>query len=430
MEPPVLPDGGFEAAREARALALEVSDMRARRCGRACGRGGRSSSLARRDKIVTIFCKPVTCFCEDATHRSPAVVTSVSGRGESVGTGRMDWRTVNRCRRCAVFRSRALVLGLLLCAASPSAGCRERRDVPDVTERSTLPVSRLAEELIGEARPVHAGWAEQYYEGYLAETLRGDQNDARSSYARVIAEAGGEAPELAARAALRLGDLEALAGRRREALELMARASVLGRDNLDIIEQADRLRARLGSLRAGGQEVRGPPLDTPLASVSAEASERFAHAETLLAAYLRIRLKPRLEQLRAGVRKKEYATDAAVRAYKQVVSLYQSNERGGERAGDESTAVIAAEFRIASLYHDLALSLMFDLPPELEPRAAAKLSRSLRSSALGYLNKARAAYQRSLAVDNAGERAAVSERWTAAAALGLRSVEDMLGGSD
>ena len=330
----------------------------------------------------------------------------------------MDWRSVNRCRRCAVFRGLFVVGGVLAALVCGLAGCRQTREMPDITARADVPVSRLAEELSGQLRADPTGWASQYYEGYLAEILRGDQQRARAAYGKVIAEAGSDAPELAARAALRLGELEALAGRRREALELMARASVLGRDNLDIIEVADRLHARLGSLRAAGQEVRGPPLGTPLDAVSVQASERFAHAETLMAEYLRIRLKPRLEQLRTGVRKKEHATDTAVRAYKQVTALGESN------------AVIAAEFRIASLYHDLALSLMFDLPPELEPRAAARLERSLRSSALGYLSKARAAYERSLEADQASARTAASERWTAAAALGQRSVEDMLGGSE
>lgn len=306
----------------------------------------------------------------------------------------------------------ALALGVV------TGGCQDERDIPDIAERVAPPVSHLADELALGPQPDRAGLASRYYDGYLAEILRGDYNRARAAYEQVIAEAGSEQPEMAARAALRLGQLQALAGRRREALELMARASVLGRDNLEIIEEADRLHARLASLRAGGQEVRGPPLDTTLDSVSADASKRFARAETLLAAYLRIRLKPRLEQLRTGVRKKEYATDAAVRAYRQVIDLQEDN------------AVVAAEFRIASLYHDLALSLMFDLPPELEPRAAAKLKRSLRSSALSYLNKARGAYERSLGVEKADAQTAVSERWTAAAALGLRSVEDMLGGSE
>src|SRR5690606_31189494 len=139
-----------------------------------------------------------------------------------------------------------------------------------------------------------------------------------------------------------------------------------------------RLHARLGSLRSDVSEVRGPPMGTPLEGVSAAAAERFGAAEALLRTYHRTRLEPRLEELRAGVRIKESAMDAAVRAYRLVVAL------------DEAAASVAAELRTASLYHDLALSLMFDLPPELEPQAAARLRRSLRASALTYLSRAQA----------------------------------------
>jgi hypothetical protein len=72
---------------------------------------------------------------------------------------------------------------------------------------------------------------------------------------------------------------------------------------------------------------------------------------------------------------------------------------------------------------------MFDLPPELEPREAARLKRSLRSSAINQLNRAHAAYRRCLEV--AGESADPGgERWSASAKLGLRSVEDLLGGTE
>ena len=64
-------------------------------------------------------------------------------------------------------------------------------------------------------------------------------------------------------------------------------------------------------------------------------------------------MEPALESLSSTVRLKENATDAAVLAYKKVA------ETGGLPA-------VAAEFRAGSLYHDLAVELVFDLPPELE----------------------------------------------------------------
>lgn len=294
--------------------------------------------------------------------------------------------------------------------------CSSREHVQPGDDERDVPMSRLAEHLLTPTSSAQTQWGARYYEGYLAEQVHGDMSAARAAYEAVIAEAGDQAPEIAARAALRLAELEALVGKRRKAVELMARASVLGRDNLDIVEQADRLQARLGSLRRAGSEVRGPPIGTTFDAVPKDVADAFAQAEELLMAYHRIRLRPRLEQLGAGVRAKENAMEAAVRAYRQVTVL------------TEPAVQIAAEFRIASLYHDLALSLMFDLPPELEPRAAAKLRRSLRSSALGYLDKARAAYRRCLDSHQTSGRSIASERWSVAAKLGARSVEDLLGG--
>lgn len=254
----------------------------------------------------------------------------------------------------------------------------------------------------------------RYYNGYLAETLHGKTDVARAAYRDVISTAGKTDPELAARAALRLASLESLAGHRRDAQELVARAAVLGRKVPAIVEQADRMQAHLASIRSRGSQVRGPPAGTDLIGASAQANALFAKAEKLLSAYHRMRLQPRLEALRASVAAKEHAMEQAVRAYGKVVALA------------EPSATAPAEFRIASLRHDLALSLMFDLPPELEPREAARIRRSLRASARSNLRRARSAYLRSLeAVAKADD--AATARWRLAAENGLRSVEDLLG---
>lgn len=266
--------------------------------------------------------------------------------------------------------------------------------------------------------PLDDSWAVRYYQGYLAETVRGDVASARAAFEEVVAGAGQESPRVAARAALRLAELEALAGRRRKAVELLARASVLGRDDPRIVEQTDRLQVQLASVRAQASEVRGPPLGAELPEASEQARALFAAAEKELGQYYGISLQPRLEALRASVRSKERATEQAVRAYREVIALA------------EPAAVVAAEFRAGSVYHDLAIALMFDLPPELEPQAAARMRRSLRARALGYLRKAESAYGRSLeaAAGRGGEVG--TERWRAPAELGLRSVRDLLSGDD
>lgn len=303
------------------------------------------------------------------------------------------------------------MLGLLLLALT---GCGDgATEAPDPGARSDAAVVRHEPE-----RPIVDPWARRYYEGYLAETVRGDVAAARAAFEEVVAGAGQESPRAAARAALRLAELEALAGRRRKAVELLARASVLGRDDPAIVEQADRLQVQLASVRAQASEVRGPPLGAELPEVSEKARALFAAAEKELGQYYAIALHPRIEALRASVRSKERATERAVRAYRDVV------------AAGEATAVVAAEFRAGSVYHDLAIALMFDLPPELEPQAAAKMRRTLRSRALGYLRKAEAAYGRSLEAAAGLDGQGGIERWRAPAQLGLRSVRDLLSGDD
>ena len=324
----------------------------------------------------------------------------------------MHRRNSFRCRRRAVSAPALVGLAVLAvvaigCAAPATSGSRADAGVADDADAGLAP-SRAAD---------RTDWAERYYEGYLAETMRGDIVTARAAFEEVIAGAGEEHAALAARAALRLAELEVLSDNRREAIELVARAAVLGRAEAAIVERADRMQTYLASLRSKGSEVRGPPAGTALVGVSAAAVELFATAEGLLAAYHTLGLRPRLEDLRAGIRAKERAMETANRDYRQVVAL------------DESRATVAAEFRTASLLHDLAMSLMFDLPPELEEREAAKLRRSLRGRAINYLRKARKAYQRSLdAGATLGE--AASDRWRVAATRGLRSVEDLLRGRE
>jgi hypothetical protein len=232
----------------------------------------------------------------------------------------------------------------------------------------------------------------------------------------VLERSSGSDSVVAARAALRLAEIEALSGRRRNALERVARAQVLGRDDVQVVTRADRLQARLASIRSRGSEVRGPPAGVALPGVSNEVAARFAAAEKALAAYHRMRLSPRSAALQGGVYAKERSMHAAVREYRRVIEL-----------GDIA-ATCASEFRIGALYHDLAISLTFDLPPELEPHAAAKLRRSLRARALGYLRKARASYQQALASALRAGSSAEIGRWRRATELGMAAVVDILGG--
>ncbi len=329
----------------------------------------------------------------------------------SAGTGEMtQLLKSHRGRRSAVF---GVWLVLLLAGCDGSGAARHHRvparDAGVAT--ATVPAD-------GAPRGPKTSWATRYYEGYLAETLHGDVAAARAAYSDVITNGADKDPVSAARAALRLAELERLAGNRRKAQELVARAAVLGQSNLAIVERADRAQSHLASLHDRGSEVRGPPAGTALEGVSQAARDAFRAAEGLLTEYHRRQLQPRLEGVRAGIRAKERAMEAAERAYHEVIAF-------GERE-----ATVAAELRIGSLHHDLALALLFDVPPELEAEEAAKLRRSLRGRALTNLRKARAAYERSLEAAGDDKTPALTERWRLAAELGLRAVKDLLAGHE
>ncbi len=196
-------------------------------------------------------------------------------------------------------------------------------------------------------------------------------------------------------------------------MDLAVRASVLGADVPRVKNAADALRLRLATtVRAQDIEVRGPKAGTELLGVTRPIATTFAAAEELLAAYHRRRLQPRLEALVASVRGKRAAMERAVRAYREVVDT------------GSSTAIVAAEFRIASLHYDFSLSLSFELPGELAPEVAASMRSSLRSEVRRVRAQAKAAYIRSLAA--AVPVTPESRPWSEASRLGLASVEDLL----
>ncbi len=251
-----------------------------------------------------------------------------------------------------------------------------------------------------------------YYRGYLADVLAGDRPRARAHYQQVLGF-GAEHPDLVAQAALRLAGWAESRRERRVAMDLAVRASVLGADMPRTKAAADKLRLRIATtVRAQDLEVRGPAAGTVLHGTSEETAQQFAAAEVLLGVYHRRRLQPRLEALVASVRGKRAAMERAVRSYREVIV---SGEEG---------AIVAAEFRIASLRYDFSLSLTFELPSELAPQVAASMRSSLRSEVRQVRALAKAAYIRSL--DAAGRAGPEATPWSDASALGLASVEDLL----
>lgn len=251
------------------------------------------------------------------------------------------------------------------------------------------------------------GAAPSFAEGLLAE-LTGDVEAARAGYERVLAASDAPAA-LAARAALHLAQLESRAGRNRNALDLVARASALAPGDVAIGEGVAQLRA--DAVAASGEgNIRGPRLGTPLPGVEPRVAEAFAAAERSLARVHALRPRPILEALSTSIRVKEDATESVVAKFRAVA------EHGG-------LAAVAARYRAGSLYHDLALGLLFELPPELDANVAAGLRRTLRGRALAYLNKAVEEYEAALAAPPHPD----AELWRLAAETDLRAARSVLG---
>jgi hypothetical protein len=241
----------------------------------------------------------------------------------------------------------------------------------------------------------------------LLDELAGDDAGARAGFELVQAD-NDAPPALRARAALHLARMEARAGKTRRALDLVARATALAPSDLAIAEAATQLESEVGARGAG--DIRGPRLETPLPGVDPKVTAEFVAAERALERVHRMRLRPLIEALSTSISVKQDATEEVVAKYRAV----------GEHGG---LAKIAADYRIGSMYHDLALGLVFDLPPELDPNVAAGLRRTLSGQALAYLRRAAIAYRECLAGPNLAE----AEPWRLAAETDLHGAFDLLG---
>ena len=241
-----------------------------------------------------------------------------------------------------------------------------------------------------------------FSDALLAE-LEGDEAAARTDFERVLA-APDAPPLLAARAAVHLAQMEIRAGKSRHALDLVARATTLAPGDAQVAEGVAQVEADVVAASGAG-DIRGPKLGTALPGVDGKVGDAFAAADRALVRVHAIRPRQRLD-----VWAKEDATEDVAARYRKIA------EAGG-------LAKIAADYRIGSLYHDLALGLLFELPPGLAPSVASELRRTLRTRALAYLKRAVASYQDCLA----GAKSPDAELWQLAAETDLRNARDVLG---
>ena len=268
------------------------------------------------------------------------------------------------------------------------------------------------------------GVAPTFGDAVLAE-LTGDEVAAKTGFERVLASS--DAPTvLAARAALHLAQIEARAGRDRRALDLVVRAAALAPSDVVIAEGVAQLRADAVAASGAGN-IRGPKVPSLLPGVPADVANAFAAAERGLAQVHKLRQRPSplagyrwwqylssdapiFEKLSSSIRAKEDATESAVAKYRAVAA------HGG-------LAFVASHYRAGSLYHDLALGLLFELPSELDPAVAAGLRRTLRARALAYIKRAVAEYRTCLAAPPPPD----GELWLLNAETDLHSAQDVLG---
>jgi len=354
---------------------------------------------------VTTFYDPMTSTHEALT-RSPGETTRVVvGEAMAPAPGSkhfpVDEILVPALRRF-FWRSQKirLVLGVLVVTAcdTPSA--------PSIGQPLAGPVPGVVADPARDVSTLPTG-ATAFYQGLLADTLGGDVSSAAAGYARALSDTT-VAPATGARAALRWAALEAAGGQTRRALELLARASALGEGDPVLTDSTERLQHALG-LGGAEVEVRGPPLGTPIAGTDDPAiAQRFDRAEQALARAHNVRIRPVMSAISTSIRNKESATEAAARAYRDVAI--------------DGPAAIAAAYRIGSLYHELALALVFELPDEIDPESRPQMRRWLRGKTIAYLRKAVSAYRRAL-----DERAPGADKWRAAAQSDLRGALDLLG---
>jgi len=333
-----------------------------------------------RDEIVTTFCEAMTSRCDVVISHTRSFVTNAVGEAMAPASERKSPSGGNISGAGAAL---TIALALVACTSTdrPSVAPAEQPARPAVADLATGITTELD------------GAAPQLGDAIIAE-LSGDDAAARAAFQKVL-----DAPDVpaavAARSALHLAQLEARQNKSpaalRHALDLVARAAALAPGDPAITDGVQQVQADVVAASGTG-DLRGPKPGTALPGVDAQVAAVFAAAERSLLRVHAFRPHERLE-----VWAKEDATEDLVSRYRAIA------EHGG-------IAQIAAGYRIGSLYHDLALGLLFERVGEYRGRA------------LAYLKTATVWYRASLA----GPQIAEAELWRLAAETDLRTAEDVL----
>jgi hypothetical protein len=325
---------------------------------------------------VTTFCELVTSAHKAKTARAHGFVINAVGEAKAPAS---DLKPSGGRQPGA---GAALTISVILAAC----GGDGRVAAPPMTTPVASP--SVANPAVGVTTQLD-GTAPELGVAIIAE-LVGDDAAARTAFQTVLGAPDVPAP-IAARSALHLAQLEARAGKRRPALDLVARAAALAPGDPAITDGVARVQADVVAASSAG-DLRGPKAGSALPNVDPKTADAFAQAERALVRVHAIHPHERLE-----VWAKEDATEDLAARYRVIA------DAGG-------VAHVAAEYRIGSLYHDLALGLLFERQGEL------------RGPAIAYLKSAAAAYKLSLA----GPPLADAELWRLAAETDLRTAQDVL----
>jgi tetratricopeptide (TPR) repeat protein len=349
--------------------------------------------------VVTTFCRSMTGACARSAVRSCL----------RIGEAKAPVPEPRRSRSCsgagAALISAALTCAVLMCAVLAIA-CGDdtppasTEPAPSVSPRAAAdPAAGMVSELDGVAAT--------FGDAVLAE-LTGEHATARAAFERLLAAPDVPA-SLAARAALHLAQMESSAGNTQNALDLATRAKALAPNDASVSDGVNRLRGEvLAVVGAGG--IRGPRPGTPLPGARADVAAAWAKAEArLVEVYKR--------QLEVDYVAILHSIDARITATDDVVELYRAI------AEHRGIALVAAKYRIGSLYYDLANDLAEASPPrELDHQHAAQVQATLDGLHLSSLNHAVKEYTACLDAPQSAE----TELWRLAAETDLRLVRDVL----
>jgi hypothetical protein len=335
---------------------------------------------------------------EVVTTRREAVTTGAARLATTDLGEAMAPASKQRALRVTFGAGAALLCALLACGDDAA---------PAATAPAATAAGRAAADPALGATTVLDGAGAAFGDAVLAE-LTGDEAQARAQFEHVL---GGSdvPPQLTARAALHLAQIELRAGQSRRALDLAARARAVAPGDKVIEEGVGTIQAEFVD-SAGSGDIRGPAIGTPLQGVAPDVAEAFAKAEAGLAQVHRRRL-----QLLFG--ETQRSIDIRINATASVVAQYRAVAASG------GVALVAATYRIGTLYHDLALDLSVAEPPaELMRDPARGLRVMLSNLAFTYLRKAEAEYRACMDAPQSPE----SELWRLAAQTYRRSVVDVL----